>query len=385
MHRQSYAEINLSNLNYNAELIHKISNSPKFFCPMIKANAYGHGDFEIAKALLKTKMSHLGVGLIEEALSLRQKNITAPILVFGMFDSNSCAALIENNITPVISEFDKLEYLREKLPKSQRLKIHLKFNTGMNRLGIDLLQAKQVLKFLEENENFILEGICTHLFNAEDAGDPNGESFRQIHKFFQYSESFKNKAHYSHALTSSAIANLFLRAKHGKQNLPLEISDLGIRPGIALYGGEVSTHEAGQLDLRPVMSLKSKLAKVQTVRKNEVISYGARWQAKSETVVGVVPLGYADGYFRGLTNVGEVLCHGAILPVVGTVCMDYFMVDLTSIANQVKVQIGDEVVLIGKQKDKQILASDLAKKVGTISYEILARISARVPRVYVTG
>ncbi len=382
VHRPSFAEINLSNLKHNAELMYEVAGQPKFFCPMVKANAYGHGAIHVSKTLLQTHLSHLGVGLIEEAVHLRENQIEAPLLFFGLFDSQSSKALIKNKITPVISAYEELEILRKELSANQKIKIHLKFNTGMNRLGLEISEIPKLRKFLDENKNFDLEGTCTHLLVGEDAGS-DGDSFKQLEKFFEADKSFQDKIHFRHALNSSAAANLYLREKHLLKSVPPSVRDLGARPGISLYGGEVATQEVGKLDLRPVMSLKSKLAMLHKVKKGEVVSYGGRWRAPVDSLVGVVPIGYADGYFRNLTNSGEVLCHGFKVPVVGTVCMDYFMIDLTAIVPQNKIEIGDEVVLFGKQKDKQILASDLAKKVGTISYEVLARISERVPRIYI--
>ena len=384
IHRQSIAEINLSHLKHNYSVLYKMANSPKFFCPMIKADAYGHGAIKIAETLSAFRPSHLGVGLVEEALELRENGIDSRILMFGIFDQQSSDEIIRNNVTPVISDFSDLTFLKEKLSATQKFRIHLKFNTGMNRLGLDPAEAPRILKFLEANKNFELEGICTHLLNAEDAGAPGQTSSQQLLKFLPIEAQFKYSHPIAHALNSSALANVFLRTKNGKPNEPSEISTLGVRPGISLYGGQVMTQETGTLDLSPVMSLKSKLAAVNKVKRGEVISYSGKWTAKRDSIIGAVPLGYADGYFRGLSNSGEVLCHGFRVPVVGTVCMDYFMVDLTAVALKQKLQIGDEVVVFGKQKDNQILASDLAEKVGTISYEVLARISGRVPRVYVT-
>ncbi len=386
-HRQSFAEVNLAHLKHNSDLIYEISGRPTFFCPMVKANAYGHGDVQVAQALLGSKVSHLGVGLVEEAIRLRENKIRVPLLSFGMFDPGSCSAIIENDIIPVISDLPELEYLNEKLSKlpNRKFKIHLKFNTGMNRLGADISDAERILRFLRDNRKFQLEGICTHFLNGEDAGDPEGQSAVQLKKFFEVDEKFREFPHFVHALNSSAAVNFFLRKKNNKVTEPARFAELGVRPGISLYGAQVTTQEVGSLDLRPVMSLKSKIALLHSVHKGEVVSYGARWKAEKDSLIGVVPIGYADGYYRNLSNSGEVLCHGSKLPVIGTVCMDYFMIDLTSIAFHKKIQKGDEVILFGKQNDTQILASDLAKKVGTISYEVLARISGRVPRVYITS
>ncbi len=386
-HRQSYAEINLTNLSHNTALIYEASGRPKFYCPMVKANAYGHGDIQVAMRLSNPEISHLGVGLVEEAIRLREHQITKPLISFGMFDPPSCEAIIASDIIPVVSDLAELEYLKESLTKfpNRRLKIHLKFNTGMNRLGAEIKDAGRILQFLRDHRNFHLESICTHLFNGEDAGDPQGESTRQLQKFFDVDEKFKELHHSVHCFNSSAAANIYFRKQNAKVVAPSRLNEIGVRPGISIYGGQVSSQEPGKLDLRPVMSLKSKLALLHSVKKGGVVSYGGKWRAERDSLVGVVPIGYADGYFRTLSGNGEVLCHGTKLPVLGTVCMDYFMIDLTSISSKFKIQKGDEVILFGKQNDTQILASDLAQKVGTISYEVLARISSRVPRVYITS
>jgi len=385
LHRKSYAEIHLKNLEHNIQLIKKISGRPRFCCPMVKANAYGHGDIEVAHCLIGQGVSHLGVGLVEEAIRLRKNRITEPILVFGMFDEASCDAILEHDITPVISDFAELEYLKQKLSQlpGRRQKIHLKFNTGMNRLGLEVAQAPRLRQFLDDHKNFELEGICTHFFHGEDAGLEAANSHQQLEKLFTACKKFDAYDYEMHALGSSAIANLHFRVEQNKPLMPENIFKLGIRPGIAIYGGFVANLENRRLDLRPVMNLKSQIVRLHELRAGEITSYGGKWKATRDSLIAVVPLGYADGYFRNLSGRGEVLCHGQIVPVVGTVCMDYFMIDLTGIKHDGSVKVGDEIVLFGRQQNNQILASDLAEKIGTISYEVLTRVGERVPRIYV--
>ena len=374
-HRKSLAEINLKNLKHNFALIQKISPLRNFICPMVKANAYGHGAVEISKVLLELGVTYLGVGLIEEAIQLREQQIKSQILVFGIFDEASGDAINDYQMTPVLSNFAELQILKKKVRAHSRQKIHLKFNTGMNRLGFELTQVDELRNFLASNKNFELEGICTHFVQGEDIHRQEGQSMQQLQKIFAVSEKFKQHPHYLHALNSSALIS-----STAHDILDERVSALGARPGIALYG---DLPEVKTLDLRPVMKLKSEIILLHQVKAGESVSYGGEFKIKKDSLIGVVPFGYADGYFRSLSNLGEVLCHGHLVPVVGTVCMDYLMIDLTAIGNLENIQLGDEVVLFGKQKNKQILASDLAKKVGTISYEVFTRVSERVPRIFI--
>ncbi len=374
-HRKSIAEINLKNLKHNFELIQKISSHRKFICPMIKANAYGHGAVEVSKALIEQGTKALGVALIEEAIQLRENQIGTEILVFTTFDKASCDAIMSYKITPVLSQFEELENLKSRLSKNSQQKIHLKFNTGMNRLGFELSEVSKIKNFLDSNQNFKLDGICTHLINGDDIQQDEGFSKSQLEKIFEVSENFKSYPHHLHALNSSALVS-----SSAQKPPDLQVASLGARPGIALYGG---VHPSASLDFRPVMQLKSEVVLLHEVKRGETVSYGGQFKTKRDSLIGVVPFGYGDGYFRSLSNQSEVLCHGHHVPVVGTVCMDYFMIDLTEFRNAENFMIGDEVMLFGQQKNNQILAGDLAKKVGTISYEVFTRVGERVPRIFI--
>jgi alanine racemase len=239
----------------------------------------------------------------------------------------------------------------------------------MNRLGFECSEADRIRKFLGAHSNFQLSGICTHFLNGDDLWSEDGFSKRQFEKISEISKKFENYPHQLHALNSSALLSS-----------AQDFAKLGVRPGVSLYGGIAPTRE---LDFRPVMSVKSELVLFHEVKAGETVSYGANFKTQRDSLIGVVPFGYADGYFRQLGNQSEVLCHGHLVPVVGTVCMDYLMLDLTELKSLQNLKIGDEVVLFGSQRNKQILASDLAKKVGTISYEVFTRVSERVPRVFI--
>jgi len=324
------------------------------------------------------------------------------VLLFGLFgglfgglceglvgpaSTDEIEAILEFDLTPVISEWHQLEVLVEALAKSANraaLKVHFKFNTGMNRLGFEVDQAPRLEEWLRSHPQFVLEGICTHLLRGDDAGIPGGESESQLTAFAQAVAAFKGRRFHVHALNSSATVSLWNRVC---RKAPLGSGatwPLGSRPGIGLYGILPPTDEGVDVPLLPALSFKSHLVAIRRLKSGERVSYNGRWRAARESLIGVVPVGYGDGYFRLLSGKASVLCKGKRAPVVGTICMDYFMIDLTDVVRQAgPVEVGDEIVLIGEQQGERILARDLADLVGTIPYEILTNISRRVPRIYV--
>lgn len=368
---------------------------------MVKADAYGHGAIEVSRALRAAGAPFLGVSLIEEGVELRESGDDRPVLLFGLFGPSSvdaADAILEFDLTPVISEWHQLEALVEALAKSVKsreslgsanrsaVKIHFKFNTGMNRLGFEVDQAPRLEEWLRSHPQFVLEGVCTHLLRGDDAGIPGGESESQLTAFVQAVAAFKGRSFHAHALNSSATVSLWHRVC---RKAPLGSGatwPLGSRPGIGLYGILPPTDEGVDVPLVPALRFKSHLVAVRRLKPGERVSYNGRWRAARESLIGVVPVGYGDGYFRLLSGKASVLCRGKRAPVIGTICMDYFMIDLTEVARQAgPVEAGEEIVLIGEQQGERILARELAELAGTIPYEILTNISRRVPRVHVNG
>lgn len=384
-HRPTYAEVDTRRIRANFLTIRDLFPAGTFLCPMVKANAYGHGDVEVSKALRAAGAAHLGVGLIEEGIGLRQAGDQSSILLFGLFEERSAEAVVETRLTPVISDESQLESLKKVLAKrgEAAFRIHLKFNTGMNRLGFNVDQAGRLREWLRENPRFVLEGVCTHLLRGDDAGVPGRESESQLMALAEALKPFQDLPVQVHALNSSGAVNLWHRVAQ-KQNLggggrwPL-----GARPGLAIYGEQPSRDEEVQIRLQPALSFKSHLVMIHRLKEGERVSYNATWRAKRPSLIGVVPVGYADGYSRFLSNKGSVLCKGHRAPVVGTVCMDYFMVDLTEVEKASGViTVGEEIVLIGEQGGSQLTAAEVASLIGTISYEVLTSISERVPRIF---
>ena len=385
-YRRSVAEIDLRKVERNFLAFRSIYPDGTFICPMVKANAYGHGDVEVAKALRHAGARFVGVALIEEGEKLRRAGDREPILVFGPCDLSSSEAMLRENLTPVASDWKHLEAIEGALSVigQDRVGLHLEFNTGMNRLGFEPEDTEPLKAWFAKHKEFRLEGICTHLFSGNDAGDSGGESNLQLEAFAKICDAFAgHQGLIIHALNSSGSVNIWKRLQDRK-SVPLSASkSLGLRPGIGLYGIAPHNDEHGDIQLKPVMTLKTHIASLHRISKGEKVSYGPTWTAKRDSVIATLPFGYADGYRRGLSNKSSVIIRGQKVPQVGTICMDYFMIDVTDIEMpNTPVKIGEEVVLMGEQGHERITAEELAKLCGTIPYEILTGISERVTRTY---
>jgi alanine racemase len=384
--RPTIAEVDLAKIQFNFRALSGLLPKTTFVCPMIKADAYGHGDIEVGRALRQAGANHLGVNLVEEAIGLRQGGDKGELLTFALFDERGANAVVEFSLTPVVSDWYQLEAIEKVLKKRSGivapLKIHFKFNTGMSRLGFSVSEAKKLRERID-SRGFVLAGICTHLLRGDDAGVAGGESEAQFSRFSETLGAFADLNPIVHVLNSSGMINLSTRVT-AKKPLGAGVTwPYGARPGIGIYGVAPSNDEGTDIHLQPALSLKSHLALVRQVRNGESVSYGATWRAKRDSVIGVVPLGYADGYMRLLSNKASVLCRGKRVPVTGIVCMDFTMIDLTDVvATTGLIAPGEEVVLIGEQAGQEITAQELATLIGTNPYEILTNISRRVPRVF---
>jgi alanine racemase len=384
--RPTRAVVNLKRIADNFRVLKNSVAVGAFVCPMVKANAYGHGDVAVAARLRLEGAEYLGVGLIEEGLKLRDGGDVGRVLHFGMFDDQGAEAMLEHRITPVISSQDTLESLvrsieRHKNAPSKPVELHLKINTGMNRLGVPISEVAAIAKRLAAiaNHGYVeLKGVCTHFAIGEDFDDSSGQSFEQM-KLFRHAETLIRSSgligFQSHVANSSATAAIGHLAR-----INSSYKHLGIRPGISLYGVEPAPRHEALLGLKPALKLESRIILIQNIKKGEGVSYGLRWRAEKDSRIGVIPCGYADGYRRGFSNGTFVLVNGRRVPVVGTVCMDYFMCDLTEVESAL---VGDAVTLIGAAGGVSVTVNELALRVHTIAYEILTGISDRVPRVYV--
>lgn len=338
---------------------------------MIKANAYGHGDVAVAKALSQVHCEYFGVASVEEGLQLRKNHIAESILVFGFCGRSAVRAMIDNELTPVVSDFDQLTDLA--FEAKEPINLHLKINTGMNRLGFQEHEVEGVLNVLRKNDHFNLVGVGTHFHSGSELSADQSSAWQQNRKFENIIASFSSKNTIFHAYNSAAIASLYQLRRGFK---------FGFRPGLLVYGVDPDENLSLKPLVSPVMEFKSKIVSLQQVKSGEVVSYGGTWTATKDSLIGIVPAGYADGVCCSLSNCGEFLVKGKKVPIRGRVCMDYTMVDLTDLSEFRQTLCGEEVVLIGKQGQKEISLEDVARRAGRITYEVMTGISERVPRLY---
>ncbi|WP_347357952.1 alanine racemase [Bdellovibrio sp.] len=383
MYRRTFAEINLDHLQHNIQVLQRSFPQVPFLCPMVKANAYGHGDVQLARFLETLGIRHVGVCLIEEGLLLRNFGVKAEILVFRGFDREGAEKILQYNMTPVVTSWEQIDYLEA--AATSPVGIHLKFDTGMNRLGFRPEEAQKLFDRLWQNKKIRLKALVTHLFNGEDAVDPQGLSAEQLRALHKVSELFKPFDIFCHALNSAGILSAMLLKDQGiPADHPLFLQNWGLRPGLLIYGYNPLVQKNFG-DLKPVMSLKSHVATYRQLRVGETVSYGGTWKAKRESVIAVVPIGYADGYHRILSNQSSVLFAGQRVPLVGNICMDYLMLDVTDVVQgqDLKQFKDQEVTLFGYGSDGTFLSpEELAAQARTITWEMLTSVGERVPRVY---
>lgn len=382
MYRRTFAEINLDHLAHNIRVLQK-AFPQTFLCPMVKANAYGHGDVQLARFLETLGIEHLGVCLIEEGLLLRNFGVKAEILVFRGFDREGAEKILQYNMTPVVSTWEQIEHLEE--AASSPVGIHLKFDTGMNRLGFRPEEAQKLFDRLWQNKKIRLKALVTHLFNGEDAVSDKGHSAEQLRKLDRVSQIFKPFNIFCHSLNSAGILSLLALQRDGvPEGHPLVLQQWGIRPGLMIYGYNPLA-DKNICELKPVMSLKSQVGTYRHLKAGETVSYSGTWTAKQDSVIAVVPIGYADGYHRILSNHSTVVFAGQRVPVVGNICMDYLMLDVTAVVQgkDLKDFKDQEVTLFGFGSDGNFLSpEELAQHAKSITWEMLTSVGERVPRIY---
>lgn len=375
LHRPTVAEIDLQALAFNVNTLQKSFPPETFICPMVKANGYGHGDLIIAKALADLGIRHLGVSLVEEGVTLRAAGLQTGILVFLGSGRADVRQIIESKMTPVVSQWEQLHHLLEEA--NQEISIHLKFDTGMNRLGFQVSEATKLLEFFRTNSQIKVEALLSHLSRGEDADQAGGDSARQIAAFEKAREIFRPFTSAAHLLNSAGIVHRMALGERAA--LPLK--NFGLRPGLMIYGYNPVRPGYG-CELKPVMTLKSQVEVYHSLSAGQGVSYNSTWKASRDSVIAVVPIGYADGYHRSLSNKAHALLGGERVPVVGAICMDYLMLDVTDVVRGKSLVPKEEVVLFGHSKNGKFLGADeLAKLVPTIPWEVLTSVGARVPKV----
>jgi alanine racemase len=372
--RPTLARIDLGALRHNyRELRRQLDGTGCSILAPIKADAYGHGLTQVARTLADEGVDWFGVALLEEGLSLRENAVDRPILVLGGLPDGSEVTAAEAGLTPVVYRSPSVRALNAIAANRQMpVGIHLKVDTGMNRLGVPQSDLGAFLDLLDGMDHVYVDGLMTHLAVAE-AADPTFTQ-GQLKAFDAIVEEVQSRGHHPRWIHSSNSAGIMSgRASPNPAGANL------VRPGIALYGLPPADSLAQTWDLRPVMSFESAITYLKTIPAGARVSYGLTWEAQRETRLATLPVGYGDGYLRVLGNRADVLVRGVRAPVVGRVCMDLCMVDVTDVPG---VQEGDRAILMGRQGGDRITATELAGHAGTISWEILCALSPRVPRAY---
>ncbi|MBI3260036.1 MAG: alanine racemase [Ignavibacteriae bacterium] len=366
--RSTIAEINTLSLRQNFQLLRSFAPNSAIM-PMVKANAYGHGIIECSKILSDEGAEFLGVAFASEGMLLREAGIPTPIVVMTPPETSELSLFIEYSFHAIACSLETVRRISVEAARQGGVaQLHLYIDTGMSRDGI---MPDDALTFMDEVKNLShIEwvGICTH-FATSDEKDTTFAEF-QLKLFNQVLENLANNGYffkYIHASNTAAIAHL-----------PSARFDL-IRPGLSLHGCGATEEIALQLHLQPTLKLRSSIISLRRVPAGTPVSYGRKYFTTKETTIATIPIGYGDGYFRSLTGKAECLIHGKRYAIVGTICMDECMVDI----GDDMMECGEEVVLIGRQGDEIITANQVAEKCGTIPYEVLTAISARVPRVFI--
>lgn len=371
--RPTFAEIDLAALRDNYAVIRKSVPSRVAVLAIVKADAYGHGFLEVSRELERQKVDAFGVAFLAEAIQLRKAGIDKPILLLGGIYPGQERKCVGFGISSAVFSLEQLKAFDLAAGKLYRKAlVHLKVDTGMGRLGVPYDQVPALLDALKLLPNIYLEGVVSHFASADEL-DESGQYFtRQQAERFAWAVDQVRQAGFSPRYIHIANSAGALLNDYPFCNL--------VRPGIALYGALPSSDFQGRLDLQPVMRLKSKIAMLKWVEPGTTISYARRFSAEQRSLIASVPVGYADGYPRALTNKGQALVRGQRAQVSGTVCMDWIMLDVTHIPG---VSVGDEVTLMGEDRQgNRVLAEELAQWAGTIPYEFFCGISKRVPRVY---
>lgn len=369
--RPTATYIDLDALAFNFHASKRFIGDDVSYMAVVKADAYGHGAVECALRLETEGVDWFGVAIPEEGVELRKAGVTRPILCLGSFWPGQEQLIIEHGLTPVIFSVETARRLSDLLG-DKSINIHVKIDTGMGRVGVRWPDARTFARELKAYSNLSIVGIMSHLASADD---PSQDEFTagQIKRFDEAVGVFEREG-FSPQVIDIANSPGSIRCRASRRGM--------VRLGGALYGllSDILPNTSERPELRPVMSLRSRIAHIKDVPAGEGLGYGQTFHTSRASRIALVPIGYADGYPRAMSNRGRVVVNGKFAPVVGRVSMDWTLLDVTDIEN---AAVGDEVFLIGGSGDTTVTAADLACELDTIGYEITCGISPRVPRVYV--
>ncbi|MDP4108896.1 MAG: alanine racemase [Bacillota bacterium] len=373
--KRTWADISLDNLAFNYESIRKKLRPGCKFLAVVKADAYGHGAVRAARLMSALGADYLAVATIDEAVELRKAGLTLPILILGYTPAELTDTLIENDLTQTVFDLESAKEFSGKAEKlGRRLKAHIKADTGMTRLGFiyqddrDEYNAVRQIKEACSLPGIKAEGIFTHFANADVKKDPYTlTQFKRFTGLIKKLGECGVQFDIRHCANSSAIVY------YPETHLDM------VRPGIILYGSYPAEEMRGDISLKPVMSLRSVISQIKTLPEGVAVSYGCTFRTKRETRVAVVEIGYADGLHRTLSSKGSMLVHGKKAPIIGRICMDRCMLDVTDIP---EAKAGDTATVFGCDGDCCLPAEEAAGLAGTISYELFCSVAKRVPRNY---
>ncbi|HTZ11111.1 MAG TPA: alanine racemase [Candidatus Margulisiibacteriota bacterium] len=365
-YRPTWAEVNLDNLSYNFRQIKKLLFADTKVMVTVKADAYGHGLIPVSRKLASSGIDWLGVASIDEGIKLREAGIKLPILVLGLILKKNIEPLFKYKLTPTLCDMEFARALNNKASALRKqINVHIKVDTGMGRIGVLHEEARQLIRQIHKLKSVNIEGVFTHFAFADMDED---FTLKQIGIFNKLLDGLQEEGiNIPLKHTANSIGLISYRKSHFNM----------VRPGLVIYG--LYPKEDLKINLKPVLSLKSKVVYVKRIPAGRGISYGHIYVTKRETSIVTLPIGYGDGYPRNLSNIAPLLLKGRRLKVCGRICMDQMMVDV----GDLPVKIGDEVVLIGAQGKYKITAEELAELSGTIPYEIVCGLGSRIPRLYI--
>jgi alanine racemase len=366
-YRPTWAEVDLGAIEYNYRQVRKFVGRDVKIMAVVKANAYGHGTVEVSAVLEKLGVDYLGVATTDEAVRLRDHGIKSPILILGSVLPGEAKVAVEKDITLTLCSYELLEALKNETRNGLRAKVHVKVDTGMGRIGIWHENAAAFIRDVIKEKGISLEGVYTHFSSA---GRDDFFTNYQIESFEKVVAGLAKdwiNIPLKHAANSIATVDF----KRAHLNL--------VRPGLIIYGLYPKHTFPKFIKLKPALSLKTRIVYIKEAPPGRSVSYGRTYITQRQTRIATLPIGYADGYSRNLSNKAAVIVGGRLAPIVGKVTMDQTMIDVGHIKG---VRTGDEVVLIGRQGREEIRAEKLARIAGTIAYDVICSISNRVPRIY---
>jgi len=365
---RTWVEIDLDNLAHNFRCLKTKVGADTKVMVAVKADAYGHGAIQVSKTLAQEGVDMFGTASLDEALELKNKGVATPIVILSPTTFDLIPEIAENDFRPNVSNLEYASRLSETGERAgKEVKVHIEVDTGMGRTGFPVEDALSKIQAISGMKNINIEGIFTHFPNAEEDSHYASAQIEKFNELIKKLEEEGIHIELKHTANSAAILTL-----------PQSYMNM-VRPGLILYGLFPSKGLNNSLDIKPVMNFKTRIVQLQTLPEGRSISYGRRYFTKRKMKIATISVGYGDGYFRSLSNKGNVIIRGKRSPIVGVVCMDLTMVDVTDIE---RVEIGDEVTLIGEDGKERITPEEIAELTETISYEVTSCIGPRVPRIF---